>query len=70
MSEVGVEARNTVMIGDTVFDVLMGINADVCTFGVNWGYHDAEKLKQAGARYILNTFDELKHNLELLWIDS
>ncbi len=35
----GVAPERTVMIGDTSFDVQMGINAGVKTIGVTWGYH-------------------------------
>ena len=45
MNELGVDARQTVMIGDTTFDMDMGRAAGVHTIGVSWGYHPAEALR-------------------------
>lgn len=49
MAEAGVGRERAFIIGDTVFDVLMGVRAGVCALGVDWGYHDAAELRQAGA---------------------
>jgi phosphoglycolate phosphatase len=64
MREVGATPQETVLIGDTVFDVQMAVNASVPAYGVAWGYHASEELSQAGARAILQTFDELCARLE------
>ncbi len=53
MNEVGVEPGETVMVGDTVFDMEMAGNAGVEALGVSWGYHDPKELTAAGAAYIL-----------------
>ena len=45
MNELGVDACQTVMIGDTTFDMDMGRAAGVHTVGVSWGYHPAEALR-------------------------
>ena len=64
MRDVGAEPHETLLIGDTVFDVEMAGNAGVTAFGVGWGYHDPAELSRAGARTILASFDDLDAQLE------
>ena len=64
MREVGAEPHETLLIGDTVFDVEMAGNAGVAAFGVSWGYHDPGELSEAGARTILGSFEDLRIQLE------
>ncbi|MEM9359520.1 MAG: HAD-IA family hydrolase [Pseudomonadota bacterium] len=52
MAEAGVDAADTVMIGDTTFDIEMAQNASVRGIGVSWGYHPVEQLRNAGAHSI------------------
>lgn len=52
MLDTGSERHETVMIGDTTFDMSMAKNAGVTAVGVGWGYHSADLLKQAGADII------------------
>ena len=59
MAEVGVTADDTLMLGDTSFDMAMAVNAGVTPIGVAWGYHDVDTLQDPGARVILNDFREL-----------
>lgn len=49
MADALAAAEQTVIIGDTVFDMLMGANAGVRAIGVDWGYHDGAELIDAGA---------------------
>ena len=70
MSELGVEAADTVMIGDTTFDVLMAVNAKVPAIGVEWGYHEAAALSDAGARLVLDRFAGLDAALNEIWPDG
>ena len=55
----GVVAGDAVIIGDTVFDIAMGANAGVRAIGVDWGYHDAAELIDAGAIGVAMTADDL-----------
>ena len=64
LRETGVEARNTVMIGDTTFDMEMAVNAGVSAIGVSWGYHTDRDLLAAGARAIVHGFQDLPGVLE------
>ena len=59
MAELGVGPEDTVMIGDTVFDMQMARSAQACAIGVSWGYHEPEELSRAGARCVIESFDEL-----------
>ncbi|WP_169568546.1 HAD-IA family hydrolase [Sneathiella limimaris] len=59
MAKVGAEAADTYMIGDTSFDMMLARNAGCHPVGVNWGYHEEDILKAAGASHILSTYPEL-----------
>jgi len=67
LSDTGADARHAVMIGDTVFDIEMAVNAGVHSIGVGWGYHPEHHLSQAGARHIVSHFNELDQVLEAVW---
>ena len=49
MSETGIGPVDTVMIGDTSYDMLMARNAGAKAVGIAWGYHTARELTEAGA---------------------
>ena len=49
MSETGVDAARTVMIGDTTYDIEMARAAGVNAIGVDWGYHPKSALLHANA---------------------
>lgn len=59
MAEAGATARETVMIGDTSFDMAMGRAAGVRTVGVAWGYHAPHELVAAGADVVAETVASL-----------
>ncbi|WP_310475495.1 HAD-IA family hydrolase [Sandarakinorhabdus sp.] len=59
LTEAGAMAEQAVMIGDTVFDIAMGQAAGVRSIGVDWGYHDAHELIDAGAAHVAETSDHL-----------
>jgi phosphoglycolate phosphatase len=63
MADAGSDAKSTVLIGDTVYDIHMGKAAGCRTIGVNWGYHPAAELREAGADMIAETMDELAQML-------
>ncbi|MEM7070702.1 MAG: HAD-IA family hydrolase [Pseudomonadota bacterium] len=41
--------QNTMMIGDSSFDMEMAIRANIKALGVSWGYHNRQMLYQSGA---------------------
>lgn len=53
LAEVGAEAADTVVVGDTTFDIQMACNAQVASVGVAWGYHEVAELVAAGAGRIV-----------------
>lgn len=59
MAEAGVDKAQTVMIGDTTFDMQMARNAGVSGIGVAWGNHEAGELRQVGACDIIESFHHL-----------
>ncbi len=59
MAETGATVADTVMIGDTTFDMLMARNAGVHAVGVEWGYHPAEELRGAGAHTLVGEFGQV-----------
>jgi phosphoglycolate phosphatase len=64
LGDADVEAARAVMIGDTSFDMAMGVNAGICSIGVDWGYHDAHELLDSGARSVAYSMDELYQHLK------
>ncbi len=65
MAEAGVGQADTVMIGDTSFDMEMAAAAGVQGIGVSWGYHGRDRLR--AAQIIVDDFTELAHVLETKW---
>ena len=64
MYECGVENKNTVLIGDTIYDAQCSVNAGISFVGVSWGYNSSDILTQNGARTIVNSFAQLEKNLD------
>ncbi|EAR07703.1 HAD family hydrolase [Reinekea blandensis] len=56
----GFEPANTLMIGDTVFDMEAARANNLTAIAVNWGYGDAEALRQAGAHFLVDSPAQLK----------
>lgn len=61
--EAGAQPNETVMIGDTSFDMQMAVAARVRGVGVAWGYHSAEDLDATGADFVALTMDDLRAEL-------
>lgn len=59
MAETGAEPRDTVIIGDTTFDIEMGKAAGTKAIGVTWGHHDPHELLAAGADMLVETYADL-----------
>lgn len=65
--ETGIEAQNAVMIGDTTYDMEMGVAAGMHCIGVSWGYHLVDDLREAGAAWIVDDAAELQTLLNGFW---
>lgn len=63
LAETLVPASRAVMIGDTQYDIAMAVTAGVRAVGVDWGYHSADELREAGAEAVATS---PAHLLELL----
>ncbi len=55
--------QDSVMIGDTTFDMEMALAGGVRAIGVDWGYHSSDELRAAGAEEVATS---PKHLWELL----
>lgn len=52
MAEAGAIPEETVMIGDTGYDMQMARAAGTRAIGVDWGYHHPHELQAAGAEWV------------------
>lgn len=64
ISETGTTLGNTVMVGDTTYDMAMARNAGVGAIGVSWGYHPTEHLVSSGAHDILQHYNQLEASVD------
>lgn len=67
MRATDVSARDTVVVGDTEFDIAMSRAAGARSIGVTWGYHRPDALMRAGADMLIEHFAELAGALDQLW---
>lgn len=65
MQDTGVAPEDTVMVGDTSFDMEMAHAAGAHAVGVGWGYHRPSALKDAS--HVLDQFAELPETLSSIW---
>ena len=70
MAETGAAPHETVMVGDTVFDIEMARSAGTRAIGVAWGYHAREELADAGADLVIERFADLPPALDRLVADG
>lgn len=66
MSETACEPIETIMIGDTTFDVEMARSAGAGAIGVGWGYHPREALTAAGAHALVDRCLDLELAIDKL----
>ncbi len=59
MEELGVVPEDTVMIGDSSYDMAMARAAGVLPVGVSWGFQPVAALSEAGAARIVHSYAEL-----------
>lgn len=65
MAEACAGTEDTVMIGDTVYDMAAAKAAGTRAIGVAWGYHEAHELIEAGAQAVVRTARELEEMLDV-----
>ncbi len=66
MRETGASPQRTIMIGDTTFDMEMGVAAKARTIGVTWGYHEPRELIAVGAETMIDRYDQLEGAIDRL----
>ena len=67
MREAGAAPENTIVVGDTVYDIAMARAAGAAGVGVTWGYHPAAALAGAGAVAVIDRFANLVPALDRIW---
>ena len=68
INDLSVDKNYCVMIGDTINDIGLGVNAGVKSIGVTWGYNERELLSSAGASYLVNNSSELSKLMKRIFI--
>jgi len=63
----GIDPKRTLIVGDSVIDIMCGKAIGAKTIGITTGMSDYEQLKKTGADFIIKNFQEL---LSLVQIDS
>lgn len=66
MAACGVDARDTVMVGDAVFDIEMAKAAGVRSIAVAWGLQPVADLRAAGATACVDSFNALYDAIEAI----
>ncbi len=59
MEETGAAPHQTIMIGDTTYDIEMARAANVGALGVTWGYHLPQELEDAGAHLLIDDYESM-----------
>lgn len=67
--ETNISPSNTLMIGDTSFDMEMAAAARATGLGVGWGYHPAERMLTAGASAVAHSSQALQTMVDD-WLDG
>ncbi|MCG9769118.1 HAD-IA family hydrolase [Pseudoalteromonas piscicida] len=63
LTELGVDAKDTVMVGDSIIDMNLASNAGVDAIGVTMGVATKEQLSQTSAAYICDNYHDLSNLL-------
>ena len=59
LADAGAAPEDTVVIGDTSYDMLMAKAARTGAIGVAWGYHGDDELKQSGAQHVAREYSDI-----------
>ncbi len=59
LEKTGATPAETLVVGDTTYDIAMGQGAGCATCGVTWGNHTKEQLKECDPDYIIDDFFEI-----------
>lgn len=64
MKTLGAEPHQSLIIGDAIHDISMGLNAGIHTMGVSWGFGEAHELEAVGAHEVHDDFTTLNASLD------
>ncbi len=59
LEHTGIDADETMMVGDAVYDIQMGVNAGVHTTAVTYGNGSRQELEASGAEHVIDDFAQL-----------
>ena len=59
LEHLGISASEAVVVGDMPVDIQMGLGAGALTCGVTYGNSNREALKEAGAHFVVDDFQEI-----------
>lgn len=60
LNKYNLNKRETIYIGDAIFDIQMAKNADVSSCAVTWGSHSEEQLKLEKPDYLIKNINQLE----------
>ena len=63
LARMNIKADETLVVGDTTFDIEMGNRAGCGTCAVTWGNHSCELLQSARPDMIIDDLDSIYHEL-------
>ncbi len=64
MSALGAAPHQSLIIGDAVHDIRMGLNAGIHTIGVSWGFGEGHELEAEGAHEVHHDYASLNDSLD------
>ena len=68
MKDLGIQDKFCVIIGDTINDIGLGVNAGIISIGVTWGYNDRNLLLTAGATHLVDNASDLSKLMKTMFI--
>jgi phosphoglycolate phosphatase len=63
--ETGILPADTLVIGDSIYDMQMAVSAGASAIGVSYGYGEPAELLETGARRIIHSFIEVEAMVDL-----
>ena len=62
-ADAGIDPADTIVIGDSVYDMMMAKSAGARALGVSWGYGEADALAAAGADAVVHEVAHILHHI-------
>jgi phosphoglycolate phosphatase len=68
--ETGISPHNTIVFGDSVYDMQMARSAGAHAVGVSWGYGKPDTLLTSGAGRIINSFRDVEGAIDAIRMET